>query len=155
MLVLKMYNKAIFATDGSENAKRAEVKVIDLVKNGSVTQVVAFHSILHKLVTQASPALQYIPPDVYTSLLAEVESAGTVILNETKEAFEAEGVPIETRLITDETPEQYISDAIDSEGFDLVVLGCRGHHSKVKEIFLGTVPTRVLHSSKCDVLVVR
>ena len=153
--MLNVYLKAIFATDGSEYAKRAEARIIELVKSGSISQVVTFHSILHKLVAQSSPTVEFVPIDIYNTLLTDIQNEGLRILNSTKEAFEAEGISIETRLITDSNPEQYIMSSVTEEGFDLVVLGCRGHHSKLKEMFLGTVPTRVLHTSNCDVLVVR
>jgi nucleotide-binding universal stress UspA family protein len=150
-----MYNKALLATDGSEYARRAEARAIELVKTGSIAQIVAFHSISHANLSSIQPAIQYIPDDVYSSILAEMDAEGQNILDATKEAFEAESIPIETRLIEDIDPARYISEAVESEGFDLVVLGSRGHHSKVSEVFLGTVPTRVLHANKCDVLVVR
>jgi nucleotide-binding universal stress UspA family protein len=159
-----MYNKAIVAIDGSENAKRAVTKAIELVKCGSISEVVVFHSIMHKIAAQIPPAAaeantnpattDEIPAEFYPTLMTALQTAGETILDEAKETFDAENVPVEARLITDLTPEDYIFDMTDKEGFDLVVLGCSGHHSRVVEAFLGTVPTRVLHASKSDVLVV-
>ncbi|HME50714.1 MAG TPA: universal stress protein [Candidatus Lokiarchaeia archaeon] len=160
-----MYNKVILATDGSENAIRAEARLIELAKNGSIAQIVVFHSILHKLETQISISsneanymlgpMEGISSELYTSMRTELENAGQAILDEAKRAFDAEKIPVETRLITNFSPEQYISTMIEEEGFDLIVLGCRGNHSRMKEMFLGTVPTRVLHATLCDVLIVR
>jgi nucleotide-binding universal stress UspA family protein len=152
--VITMYNKALIATDGSEYAKRAEARVIEFVKEGSVRQVVAFHSISHANLTSLQPALQYMPDDVYATILTEMDAEGQSILDETKAAFQAENIEIETRLIEDIDPVRYVSEVVECEGFDLVVVGRRGHHSKLSEVFLGTVPTRLLHITKCDVLVV-
>ena len=41
------------------------------------------------------------------------------------------------------------------ENFDLVVLGAKGHHSKIKEILLGTVLTKVVKCVQCDILIVK
>lgn len=162
---MHMYNKALLAIDGSENARRAECRLIELAKNGVISQIVVFHSIMHKLDTSVSPSAaeanymasesNAFSEEIYTTMKNELMSAGQAILDKTKEAFDAESIDIDVRLITNKTPERYISDAIENEGFDLVVLGCRGNHSRMKEMFLGTVPTRVLHDNLCDVLIVR
>ena len=41
------------------------------------------------------------------------------------------------------------------EGFDLVVIGTKGIHSKLRQILLGSVAQRVVKNAPCDVLVVR
>ncbi len=43
----------------------------------------------------------------------------------------------------------------EEENFDLVILGCRGKHSKLKRTFLGTIPDKVINNAPCDVLIVR
>jgi nucleotide-binding universal stress UspA family protein len=62
---------------------------------------------------------------------------------------------VETRLIEDLSPSEYITKIVNEENFDLVVIGSKGHHSKIKEIFLGTVSSHVLKNASCDVLIVR
>nr|MDO8108838.1 universal stress protein [Candidatus Sigynarchaeota archaeon] len=150
-----MYEKVLFATDGSENAKRAEQRVIELAKSGNIIKTVVFHSILHQLIAQATPQQDIIPADIYQKILQEVEAYGRSILANSKEVFKSAGITVDTRLISDKSPEQYAIEAVKKEGFDIIVVGCKGHHSKIKEIVLGTVPTRILHGSRCDVLVVR
>ncbi len=62
---------------------------------------------------------------------------------------------VETRLIEDLSPDEYISKVVEKENFDLVVIGSKGHHSKIKELFLGTVSTQVTKNAPCDVVIVR
>jgi len=63
--------------------------------------------------------------------------------------------PVETRLIEDLSPDEYILNVVNKENFDLVIIGSKGHHSKLKEIFLGTVSTQFSKNTPCDVLIVR
>ena len=83
------------------------------------------------------------------------KKAGELLLNETKDFFIKKGLSIETRLIEDDEPEVYIRKIVEQENFDLVVLGSKGRHSKLKEILLGTVSTKVVKSAPCDVLIVK
>ncbi len=150
-----MYKKVLLATDGSENAKRATQRVIQLVKEGSAAEAIVFHSIKHHLIPRVTPQQYVIPEQDYYRVTQEVENAGKKLLADTEKEFSAAGVKVKTVLIKEQEPEEYAVDAVKKEGVDLIVLGCKGHHSKLKEIFLGTVPTRVLHAAKCDVMVVR
>ena len=72
-----------------------------------------------------------------------------------EDSFTKEGLAVETRLIEDDAPEVYIRRIVEEENFDLVVLGSKGHHSKLKEILLGTVSKNVVRSAPCDVLIVK
>ncbi len=130
-------------------------KVIQLIKEGGATEAVAFHSIKHHLIPRVTPQQYVIPEQDYYRVTQEIENAGKKLLAETEKAFEAAGVKVKTVLVKEQEPEEYAIDAAKKEGVDLVVLGCKGHHSKLKEIFIGTVPTRVLNAAKCDVLIVR
>ncbi len=80
---------------------------------------------------------------------------GTELLDNTKKLFETENASIETRLILDEAPEEYIKKVVKDEGFDLVVLGCKGDHSKLKRTLIGTIPEKVLNEVPCDLLIIR
>jgi nucleotide-binding universal stress UspA family protein len=149
-----MYSKVLLAIDGSDNAWRAVEKVISMAKEGNASEIVAFYSIQHRTPLQM-PLQQVYETNYYTLIMKGMEEAGKQLIETTQAKFDNEGIPVEARLITDVAPEEYIKSAVENEGFDLVVLGCRGHHSLMREIFLGTVPTRVLHTAPCDVLVVR
>ncbi len=134
---------------------RATQRVIQLIKESGAAEVIAFHSIKHHFLPRLTFSEYIISEAYYSRFIQEIEKAGQKILNDAKTQFETAGVNVITRLITDQEPEQYAVDLVKTEGVDLIVLGCKGHHSKLKEIFLGTVATRVLNAAKCDVLIVR
>ena len=83
------------------------------------------------------------------------QEAGTRLLNKTKSMFGESKSSVETRLIENEPPEDYIRRIVEEENFDLVILGSRGQHSKVKKVLLGTVSSKVSKNAPCDVLIVK
>jgi nucleotide-binding universal stress UspA family protein len=156
-----MYTKILLATDGSDNANRAAERVIEFQKKWD-SKVVAFHSIEHHMIPKAIPfAIPMLPgqtypiPTVdYEKILKKYEKAGEKILTETKKMFDDAGMPVETRLIENEKPEDYILNILEKEYFDLIVLGSKGH-STLERIFTGSVTQEVLNNTYCDLLVVR
>jgi nucleotide-binding universal stress UspA family protein len=172
--VKTIYNKILLAMDDSEDSLRAAKKVIDLVKNGECIEdkqkinhaspeIVAFHSIDHNMFPKFMPipvasgfGPRYSIPAVdYRKLEEEYRVHGKKILNKTKELFEKENIDIETRLIEDEKPEEYIENAVEKEDYDLIALGSKGEHSKLEQIFTESVAQKVLNDIQCDILVVR
>ncbi len=159
--------------DDSNDAFKAAKRVIEMVKNGKganedenskiTTKVVAFHSIMHNAFSQGliipipSPFGSYymIPSLDYQKLEQEYREHGKRILSKVKEMFDKENLPIETRLIVDHTPAEYISKVKKEENFDLVALGCKGEHSRVEELLIGNVAFEILNNVDTDLLIVR
>ena len=151
-----MYKKILIGIDGSEDAHKALKKVIDFYKDWN-SKIVIFHSIEHHMIPISIPvfASSYsFPLSAYTTIRDEYIKVGNQMLEEAKKIFKNEKIPIETRLVEDVKPEEYIIDKIKEENFDLVVLGSKGQHSKIGAI-LGTVSTHVVNNADCDVLVIR
>jgi nucleotide-binding universal stress UspA family protein len=151
-----MYKKILIGIDGSEDAHKALKKVIDFYKDWK-SKIVVFHSIEHHLVPPVFPAFgtgYVIPDDSYSIYQRDFRKASEKTLEEAKKIFDKAGIPIETRLIEDIKPEEYAVDRVKKENFDLVVLGGKGHHSKLGAL-LGTVSTHVVNTADCDVLIVR
>ncbi len=130
---------------------RATQRAIQLVKESGAAEVIAFHSIKHHFLPRLTFSEYIISEAWYSRFIQEIEKAELKILNDAKTQFETAGVNVITRLIADQEPEQYAVEFVKTEGVDVIVLGCKGHHSTLKEIFLGTVVTRVLNAAKCDV----
>jgi len=170
-----MYKKILLATDGSDHIDRAASIVIGFYKKWGC-EIRIFHSIKHALEKVDPPTLGlYLPystsgymdlsssPPVYTGDLnpnnrlrdSEVEEIGRNILNEKKALFEELQVPVKTKLIVKEDPEDYILRIVKKKKFDLVVVGCKGIHSKLSQIFIGSVAQHVVAHAPCDVLVAR
>ena len=151
-----MYKKILIGIDGSEDAHKALKKVIDFY-NDWKSKIVVFHSMEHHMVPPVFPAFgvgYVIPDDSYSIYQRDFRKASEKTLEEAKKIFEKAGIPIETRLIEDIKPEQYATDMVKKENFDLVVLGGKGHHSKLGAL-LGTVSTHVVNNAYCDVLIIR
>lgn len=150
----KIYNKILFGTDGSFHANNAAERIIEFQK-GWNCEVVVFHSIKHHNLPSKlhfNDNILHINSRNSEELRREV---GKEILEKTKKIFERAHLLIKTRLIEDKAPEEYIKKIVEVEGFDLVVLGCKGRHSKLQEILLGTVSTKILKHVLCDTLIVR
>jgi len=151
-----MYKKILLGIDSSEDAKDAIDKVIQLQKENN-SEVVVFHSVLHRL-SELAPALSIgVNPD--STLTYQIHKdrlkEGRKLLEDVKSKFEKENLTIETRLIYDLGPQYYIEKKTEEEGFDLVVLGCKGEHSKLKRTVIGTVPEHVINNAPTDVLIVK
>lgn len=159
-MVEKMYRKILLAVDSSETSKRAAKRALQLQK-ASNAKVIAFYSIEHHMIPQQFPFVPMETPqyEVPISVYEEVEETyiqhGKEILADTEEMFQNEDVSIETRLIKDKPPQKYIIHTVKNEEVDLVILGDKGEHSKIKEVFLGSVTESVIHHAECDILIVR
>ncbi len=153
-----MYEKILLAVDGSENADRATKKVIEMQQEFDC-KVAIFHSLKHPKSIAINPIIFY--PSFYTPLVSEEEiqsmvlKEGEKILEQKKRMFDEASMPVETHLSEDEDPEDYIERMVREEGFDLVVIGTKGIHSKLRQVILGTVATRVIKHVPCDVLIIR
>ena len=148
-----MYNKILFATDGSEISKRATEKIVELYKNWKC-DVVVFHSLVHQVIHDMMLISSTGSNSYYTSEYVNEEKDVYRVLRETKEFLEAAGVPVEARLVREYEPDEYIIKSVKDENFDLVVLGVKGIHSMLKEIDIGSVPQKVLKHISCDVLLI-
>lgn len=156
-----MFSKILVGLDNSDDARRAVKKAMKLQKKFD-SKVVIFHSLQHRILDRLQPLT--VPmvngPSVAPIAVSAAdvrrlnEKKGRKLLEDVKKEFELELLPVETRLITDVDPEDYIERTVQDEGFDLVIIGCKGEHSKVKRIF-GTVAEKVLNRAPCDVMVVR
>ena len=153
-----MYNKILLAIDESSDSLRAVEKVIELQNNWNC-KVIMIHSIKHpKKVTLTSIALPSGGGSYYVSeqkLLNYAKEKGEKLLYKMKEVFNKKNLPVETRLIIDEHPEDYIKRIVKEEHFDLAVIGTKGIHSKIKQIIMGSVAQRVVKYTPCDILIVR
>jgi nucleotide-binding universal stress UspA family protein len=151
-----MYKKILVGVDKSDHAMKAVNKAIELHKRDN-SEVVVFHSVIHKFSDFAPIMTQDVYPGakiIYELREYRVKEAQE-LLDAVKYIFETADVPVETRLKYDIGPQFYIEEQVKNEGFDLVLLGCAGEHSKLKRTLLGTVPEYVLNNASCDVLIVK
>ena len=151
-----MYKKIILGVDESEDSMKAAEKVMVLQKENDA-KVVIFNSVLHHI-SDLRPAFGTSPvPDGYLQYEVDRDraNAATVLLDELKNKYKAEGLEVETRIIYDFGPQYYIEKQVKEENFDLVVLGCKGEHSKLRRTIVGTVPEYVINHVDVDVLIAK
>ena len=151
-----MYHKILLGIDDSENAVRATKKILELHKLNN-SEVVAFHSVLHHI-SEMNPNFGFMNPGpgvISLTLHEDYIKDGERVLETVKKLFEENGAKIETRLVFDITPEDYIKKKVEEENFDLVVLGSEGHHSKLTRALMGTIPSRVINDDAIDVLIIK
>ena len=149
-----MYKKILVGVDDSEDALRAAKRALEYQKPNNA-EVVVFHSVVHKL-SEFSPTFAGAAPDASISYTIHNDyvKAGDKLLKDIKKLFEDENGTVETRLIFDQEPQDYIIKTVEDEGFDLVILGVNGKHSKIKRV-IGTIPGKVINDASSDVLVIR
>lgn len=155
-----MYEKILLSIDESEDSRRAILKTIDLQKRFN-SDVVAVHTIDAKISLPMNVPLVSTTTGLTHSLTTPQEirrakrERAERLMNETEDEFRRRSGTVETRIIEDESPDHYIKRAVEHENFDLVVLGCEGHHSKLRRIFSETVPDKIVNIANADVLIVR
>ncbi|MEJ2295837.1 MAG: universal stress protein [Candidatus Lokiarchaeota archaeon] len=151
-----MYKRILVGIDDSQDAKDALDKALE-ISNEDGSEVIVFHSVVRD-VTALMPAFSFAGPSngVISYLIRRDEAnQGATLLKDAEKLFADHGKKIETRLIFDISPKDYINKISKEEKFDLVILGCKGKHSKIKRAILGTTPTEVINSAPSDVLIVR
>lgn len=157
-----MYKKILLAVDDSEVSEKAAQRALEFKKSVDA-EVIAFHSMEHHMIPKELPltvplqnAYSFsIPQASYEEIHQAYKDKGRMILEKVKSLFEEEALSLETRLITENNPEDYIKEIVKQENFDLIIMGHRGSHSKIEEILLGSVAQEVLEKAECDILVVK
>ncbi|MHA1885927.1 MAG: universal stress protein [Promethearchaeota archaeon] len=121
--------------DDSEESMRAAKRAIEIQKD-SGGKVVAFHSTEHRKSKTD-------------------ESEHTKILDKVENLFKEANVSVETRIISDQKPEDYIKNICEAEEFNLIILGYSGTHGILRRRVLGSIPTQIMNNALCDVLLVK
>jgi len=144
--------KILLATDGSESSMHAARVLGDLVACQPEAQVTVLH-VAHV------PRSYFVTDEDGNTVTPEVpmdvmirRSAEPIL----RRILSALGLP-EDRVVTEVQvgePSEEIVDLARLEGYDLIVMGCRGIGT-VKELIMGSVSHKVLHTSPCPVLVAR
>ena len=135
-----MFNKIIWATDGSDSADKALPVVQRLASEGGAS-VEVVHVVEHLVGPGAGgEPLHADEPEIKAKLEKQVEGLGgnatlNVVAGRQRIAAHA------------------IAEAAKEAGADLIVVGTRGH-TAVGSLVLGSVTQRLLHIAPCAVLAV-
>ncbi len=138
-----MFSKILVAIDGSESAKKAFTYAIYLASISKCRL-----DVIHVVACEFGG-----DSDASFELVEDLKIKADSMLEQYKnEALEKGIQPIFMMEIGN--PANMITEIANSKDYDLVVLGTRGM-STFKELFLGSVSTKVIHHAKCPVMVVR
>lgn len=136
-----MFNKVIWATDGSEHADRALELAKSLVsENGG--SLVAVNTIEYLVAKGGGTVF----PD---------QDEREAKIKQQIEDLSATGVRAEVRIVESgaNSPAHTVARVAEEEGADLIVAGTRGH-TPLAGLLLGSVTQRLLSIAPCPVLVV-
>ena len=138
-----MFSKILVAIDGSESAKKAFTTSIYLASI-SKCKLDVIHVVSCEFGGDSAASLE---------LVNDLKIKANSMLEEyKKDALEKCIQPKFMLEIGD--PANMIIEIVNSEDYDLVVLGTRGMNV-FKELVLGSVSIKVMHHAKCPVMVVR
>jgi nucleotide-binding universal stress UspA family protein len=127
--------------DGSDCAKRALDRAVQLSENGSKVQVVAAVHVLPQVKGSVSPV----------DTIEEEDRERD--LDEAASLLEQAGVEASTVLVHGD-PARAITQCAEDAGADLVVVGTHGRGT-IGRALRGSVSVGLLHHAPCDLLVVR
>jgi nucleotide-binding universal stress UspA family protein len=144
--------KILLATDGSDGSLDAARFLGEWIQSQPEAHVTILH-VAHV------PRSFYITDEYGNKVTPEVpmdvmiRRSAEPIMRKTLSAL---GLPEERTAVEVQVgePAEEIVDLARLEGYDVVVMGSRGL-SPVKELILGSVSHRVLHTAPCPVLIVR
>jgi nucleotide-binding universal stress UspA family protein len=142
-MIRKKIKKILVPLDGSKNSMRGLDEAIYIARQ-----------------CQAIVTGVYIIP-IYPRNLADAIMPYQIHLTKEAKKFMSsaktcaaqKGVLFKSKIIYG-SPSSEITDLAKDKKFDLIVIGSRGHGG-IKEVFLGSVATAVIHKSKVPVLVVK
>ncbi len=138
-----MFNCIVYATDGSDHARKALVYARDLTK---------FHNAKLFVVHVYSRVSDFLGCKEYDAILGHRIAAGEKVIEEAGKELELAGVTFQTELLEGPMAEAIINVA-KTRNADLIILGARGM-SNLEGLLLGSVSQKVIHHAACPVLVV-
>jgi len=161
-----MYGKILVGVDSSENSTRALQVAADLCHIFGA-ELHVFHGVAHHF---QLPFFPYPPfatastvprePQVDAAFLKEYyEDAGKAVIEDARNYLEnldyGADLRVEYHIELDTSPETFAVEFAEANGIDLIVIGCKGHHGRLRRALLGTVATKIANEAPCQVLVVR
>lgn len=144
--MIQMFSKILAPVDGSENSYRA-VRAAIFLADKFESDILVLH------VLENLPKLYIESQKVLNELLAARKNEGRNILNNCLEEAKKSNVSIRTELLEGDAV-SIILELSNKENSDSIFMGSHGL-GRFKELFLGSVSSKVLHHAKCNVLLVR
>ncbi|ARK29632.1 universal stress protein [Halalkalibacter krulwichiae] len=140
------YNTILVAVDGSNEAKRALHRAIDLAKNDEAKLVISY-----VIDNRTTGTLEY-----YDRTFTErTEAHGKALLDESQTlALEAGVKEVVTDLGYGSPRAKIPKEIAEKHSVDLIVAGATGLNT-VERFLMGSVSEGIVRRAKCDVIIVR
>ena len=142
-IVVKIFNRILLATEGTEFDVGAERVAIDLAAKGGLT-LLAVRPVV------SNPEFEIIAPQ----LAEKAEAEAVMQLDKLREAAKAHGVELLGAVRRGEEPYQEIVAEARERKADLIVLRRRGKRGYVANRLIGAMVHTVIGHAPCDVLIV-
>lgn len=139
--------KILVTTDASENAKRALLAAKEYAEcsGGEITIITVVDYVVMK--PYAGVEYPVLPDD------EKLDNVGESVLEEALGLFEDFQGTVHTKLRRGNPADEIIKEA-ESEDYDLIVMGSRGHGS-FSRMILGSVSHKVLNHTKKNVCIIK
>src|SRR3990170_2789696 len=134
-----MYTKIVVGTDGSESATRAIARAVEVARSAGA-ELVVVHAHPEANVGYGLSGENYPEIQRGKEILAEAESR------------HAADIAVRTVLRKGEAADSLL-DVAEEEAADLIIVGNKGM-AGARRFVVGSVPNRVSHHARCDVLIV-
>lgn len=142
----RKYNNILVAVDGSDEAKNALEKGIQI----AIEDDAKLH-IIHVIDTRTFAAVEHYDRMIFT----EAEKYAEELLDSYKDMATEAGVKDVSLIINYGSPKVKIAkDAVKKYDIDLVITGATGLNA-VERFLIGSVSEYITRHAKCDVLIVR
>lgn len=150
-----MFARIVVGLDGSELSDRALTAALELAKaaGGSVLAVHVLPDTVPVMAAAGPVGAPLMAPVMTPEMMDEIREAGEAIVGGARQRLEAAGVEGDARLESGAAAGRLVEVAASARA-DLIVLGSKGH-SRLEELFLGSVSDAVTRRAACSVLVVR
>lgn len=143
---MSVFNKILFATDGSEPSNRALDTLVEIAK-GFNSRVVVLNTYEVPI-----PITKYeVSSDLYLSVEEALSKNSRDILEEVKNRLEEEGIQADYISQTGDSGASIIEKSSELE-VSIILMGSRGLGS-IKSVLMGSVSSYVLHHAKCPVMI--
>ena len=141
-----MFSKVLVPVDGSDNSHRALDAAL-LLSEKLGAKVTAIH------VMEDIPVLHIQSEKLLREVLYAYKKESQLLLSKCSEIATRKGLSINTKLLQGNVGSTLL-DFCEKEKYDIIIMGSRGM-GNFKELILGSVSSKVVHHSRCPVLVIR
>ena len=160
-----MFNKILVAFDGSDHAKWALDKAIQIAKQNDSAEIIVYYAIRHHFRPMRMLPFPFLSPTNDDPLALDPAAEQQVyqshkelaerVLKEAGKKLKDGQVKGRLELVENSSPVDAAEELVEKEGIDLVIVGARGVHNAVERVLLGSVSSGIVNHVCSNILVMR